>query len=566
MGVKQLTKKVEKRVSFDKELEELIKKRKTKIKVVGCGGAGGNTVSRLMEVGIVGAETIAVNTDAQDLYFTDAHKKILIGKKLTKGLGAGADPKLGMEAARENKDEIRKALSGSDMVFLTCGLGGGTGTGSIPVVGEVAKRIGALTVAVVTLPFTMEGKQRMENAMFGLENLEKVVDTLIVIPNDKLLEIVPDVSLITAFKIADEVLVNAVKGITELVTKPGLVNRDFADVKAIMGSGGLAMIGLGESDSENRAYESVEKALNNPLITVDVENAKGALINIMGGPDLTLKEAQQIIETVSKRLSADARIIWGAQIEKELGERIKTLLILTGVSSPQIFGPGKPWSKEKKKEIEKVLGIEFIEWTPMKLKTVIENLKRVLSIARKPRMEEYTKVLKICLLGILFIGLVGFVFYLIFAIILGGWMLYSIKTIVGRENVVLDAIAAKAKANNLNIKALIRIEEIRGYIFVEGEREDIESIVKTIPQVRGLIKKPIEISKIENFLKPRKVEVELNIGDTVEVIGGPFKGEKGKVVRYDKAKRECTIELLEVTVPIPVTVSVDLVKIIKKVE
>jgi len=344
----------------DEELRQILERRKTQIKVVGAGGAGNNTITRLMQVGIVGAETIAINTDAQDLLYTDADKKILIGRELTAGLGAGADPQLGMEAAKESKEEIKKALQGADMVFLTCGLGGGTGTGSLPVIGEVAKKLGALTVAVVTLPFTMEGKQRMENARWGLDLLEDVVDTLIVIPNDKLLEIVPDVSLVTAFKIADEILVNAVKGIAEMVTKPGLVNLDFADVRAIMNEGGLAMIGMGESDTENRAFEAVEKALSNPLLTVDISNAKGALINVMGGPDLTIREAQQIVETVSSRLAPDAKIIWGAQIDKALGEVVRTLLVITGVRSPQIYGREKKWTEEQKREIEKILGLEFI--------------------------------------------------------------------------------------------------------------------------------------------------------------------------------------------------------------
>jgi cell division protein FtsZ len=188
-----------------------------------------------------------------------------------------------------------------------------------------------------------------------------LVDTLIVIPNDKLLEIVPDVSLQTAFKVCDEILVNAVKGIAELVTKPGLINLDFADVKAVMSQGGLAMIGMGESDTENRALESVEKALNNPLISVDVNGAKGALINVVGGPDITIKEAQQIVETVSSKLAPDAKIIWGAQVAKELGDAVRTMLIITGVKSPQTFGSNKLWTKDRKKDIEKILEVEFVE-------------------------------------------------------------------------------------------------------------------------------------------------------------------------------------------------------------
>jgi len=362
MGTKQLVERgfQDKSSDVDQELRTILESRKTQIKVVGAGGAGNNTVSRLMQVGIVGAETVAVNTDAQDLLYTDSDKKVLIGKELTSGLGAGANPNVGMEAAKENKDDIKKALQGADMVFLTAGLGGGTGTGSLPVIADVAKKIGALTIAIVTLPFAMEGKQRMANARDGLENLEKVVDTLIVIPNDKLLEIVPDVSLETAFKVCDEILVNSVKGIAELVTKPGLVNLDFADVRTVMSEGGLAMIGMGESDTENRATEAVEKALNNPLISVDVEGATGALINVIGGPDITIREAQQIVENVSTKLSPDAKIIWGAQISKELGETIRAMLIITGVKSPQIFGPKKLWSKETRGDISEELGVDFV--------------------------------------------------------------------------------------------------------------------------------------------------------------------------------------------------------------
>ena len=346
--------------SIDEDLRKLLEARQAEIKVVGVGGAGNNTVSRMMQVGIVGAEIVAVNTDAQDLLYTDADQKVLIGKELTRGLGAGADPNIGMESAKENKDDIKEALQGADMVFITCGLGGGTGTGAAPIVGDVAKKLGALTVGVVTLSFTMEGKQRMENAKRGLEELENVVDTLIVIPNDKLLEIVPDVSIMTAFKVSDEILVNSVKGIAELVTKPGLVNLDFADIKAVMGSGGLAMIGMGESDTENRALEAVEKALNNPLLDVDIDGATGALVNVSGGSDVTIKECQEIVEAVSSKLSPEAKIIWGAQINKEMGDMVRTMLIVTGVKSPQIYGHTKTFTKEKEHEIEKILGIDFV--------------------------------------------------------------------------------------------------------------------------------------------------------------------------------------------------------------
>ncbi len=344
----------------DEELRKILESKRAEIKVIGCGGAGGNTVSRMMQVGIVGAEAIAINTDAQDLLYTDADIKILIGKEITGGLGAGADPRVGEESAKESKNDIKKVLENADLVFVTCGLGGGTGTGSAPITADIAKKAGALTVGIVTLPFSMEGKSRMDNARGGLEKLEKTVDTLIVIPNDKLLEIVPDVSLATAFKVADEILVNAVKGITELVTRPGLVNLDFADIRAVMTNGGIAMIGMGDSDSENRAVEAVERALNNPLLDVAIDGAKGALINVSGGVDITIRECQKIVEAVATRLSPDAKIIWGAQIVKELGDSIRTMLIVTGISSSP-FIKQVSVQKEKKKESEKVFGIDFIE-------------------------------------------------------------------------------------------------------------------------------------------------------------------------------------------------------------
>ncbi len=345
----------------DEDLRKLLEARRADIKVMGIGGAGNNTVSRMMQVGIVGAEVIAVNTDAQDLLYTDADRKVLIGKDLTRGLGAGADPKIGSEAARESREDIKDALKEGDMVFVTCGLGGGTGTGASPVIAEVAKKLGLLTVGVVTLPFSMEGRQRMSNAQQGLDELEKIVDTLIIIPNDKLLEIVPDVSVVTAFKVCDEILVNAVKGVTELVTKPGLVNLDFADIRAVMTDGGLAMIGLGESDTENRAVEAVEKALNNPLLDVEIEEANGALVNVSGGTDITIRECQEIVEAVSAKISNDAKIIWGAQITKELGDIVRALLIVTGVQAPEAYAYGeRVFPKEKQKEIEKILGIDFV--------------------------------------------------------------------------------------------------------------------------------------------------------------------------------------------------------------
>ncbi len=344
---------------IDNELEELLKKHQATIKVVGCGGGGSNTISRINEVGIVGVETIAVNTDAQDLLFTNSTKKVLVGKEVTKGLGAGSNPKLGEEAARENEKEIRESLKGADMVFVTCGLGGGTGTGSAPVVAEISKKMNALTIGIVTVPFSVEGQSRYQNALYGLSKLKKNVDTLIVIPNDKLLEIAPNLPLNTAFKVADEILTNAVRGIAELVTKTGLVNLDFADIKAVMGDGGVALIGLGESDSNNKAEEAVEKAINNPLLDVDISGATGALINISGGEDLTLDETRKAVEKISEKLDEDARIIWGAQIYENLKNKIRVLIVVTGVKSSQILGNSSP--EEIKKDIEDELGINFVD-------------------------------------------------------------------------------------------------------------------------------------------------------------------------------------------------------------
>jgi len=353
----------EKQCDMDSELEKVLATQKAKIKVIGCGGGGNNTINRITEVGVTGAETIAINTDAQDLLYTSADKKILIGKETTKGLGAGSVPKIGEEAAKEQESEIKQAMQGADMVFVTCGLGGGTGTGASPIVAEVGKKMGALVVGVVTMPFAMEGQRRYENAVIGLEKMESIVDTLIVIPNDKLLELAPELPLHTAFKVADEILTNAVKGIAELVTRAGLVNLDFADIRAVMENGGVALIGVGESDSENRAVEAVEKAISNPLLEVDVGGASGALINVCGGPDMTLNEARKVVETISDRISEDARIIWGAQIMEDLAGTLRVLLIVTGVQSTQIFGtkPKKLKREGKVKEIEKELGIEFID-------------------------------------------------------------------------------------------------------------------------------------------------------------------------------------------------------------
>ena len=348
--------------SIDKELEQLVQRQGARVKVIGCGGGGGNSVSRMKEIGIKGCEVIAINTDAQDLLYTSADVKILIGRELTGGLGAGSNPKIGEEAARESEQEIRKRLSNSDLVFITCGLGGGTGTGSAPVIADLAKKAGALVIAIVTLPFTVEGQKRIENAQYGLERLEQIADTLIVIPNDKLLELAPELPIQTAFKVADEILTNSVKGIAELITSAGLVNLDFADVKAVMSDGGVSMIGIGESDSaQNRAIEAVERAIHNPLLDVNIESAKGALVNVIGGPDMSLDEYRQIMEKISTKVSQDAKIISGAKISPDMEKNIKVLLIVTGVKSPQILGSSSAYKNKENTDLGNELGINFVD-------------------------------------------------------------------------------------------------------------------------------------------------------------------------------------------------------------
>ncbi len=362
-GIKTNRFDISKTKEFDKSLEDLIASKRANIKVVGVGGSGNNTLTRMFEVGIKGAEFIAANTDAADLLCTPADKKVLLGKEITNGLGAGADPAVGEAAAKEQEQEIKEALQGADMVFICCGMGGGTGTGAAPVVAQVAKKINALTIAVVTLPFKAEGRRRMSSALDGVEKLRNVVDTLITVPNEKLMAIAPGLPLPIALKIADDVLTNAVKGITELITKPGLINVDFADVKRIMGKGGVALIGTGESDAKDKKLETVvEKVLNNPLIDVDVSTAKGMLIDVSGGPSLTLEEANKVVELIGQKLPEDITIIWGAHIFPDLKNTIKVLSIITGVTSKQISGKSivEDQHTKEKLEVEEELGITFL--------------------------------------------------------------------------------------------------------------------------------------------------------------------------------------------------------------
>ena len=326
---------------LDEELISLMEKSKANIFVTGTGGAGNNTISRLNEMGIEGATTITINTDAQDLFYSQSGKKILLGRQTCGGLGAGGEPSIGEECAEESEDEIRDTLEGADMVFVACGLGGGTGTGSAPIICKLSKKAGALTVAVVTMPFSAEGIRRRENAEKGLDKLKANADTVIVIPNDKLLEVAPNLPINKAFMVSDEILGRAVKGITELITKPGLVSLDFADIRSIMEGSGMAMIGMGESDSGDRALESVHEALSSPLLDIDISDAKGALINISGSPDITLHESEKIVQIVADKLDPEANIIWGAQIDESLQNTIRTTIVVSGVKSQYSFNDNK---------------------------------------------------------------------------------------------------------------------------------------------------------------------------------------------------------------------------------
>lgn len=341
----------------DEELFKFIESSRPKIYVVGTGGSGCNTMNRMFEVGIEGADLIAMNTDVQHLVKVRAGRKVLLGKKTTKGLGAGGNPQVGEEAATESAEEIKNVLDGAAMVFIACGLGGGTGTGSAHVIAEQAKEAGALSIAVVTLPFASEGRVRMENAISGLNKLKKCADTTIVIPNDKLLTIAPDLPINTAFKVSDEVVTAAVKGITELMTKAGLVNLDFADLRTVLTGSGCGVVSMGEASVEARADQraliAVETALNSPLLDVDISTADKALINVIGGGDMTLKEAELVVNEVSKRINPLSHIIWGARVEKEAQKSaVRVLVVLAGTSFPD-------YGVEKKKD-EVVLDLDLI--------------------------------------------------------------------------------------------------------------------------------------------------------------------------------------------------------------
>ena len=312
------------------------------LKVVGVGGGGVNAVNRMIEAGLRGVEFIAVNTDAQALLMSDADVKLDIGRELTRGLGAGADPSKGRQAAEDHSDEIEEALKGADMVFVTAGEGGGTGTGAAPIVAKIARSLGALTIGVVTRPFSFEGKRRSTQAESGIENLREEVDTLIVIPNDKLLEMTDvEVSILDAFKSADQVLLQGVSGITDLITTPGLINLDFADVQSIMSQAGSALMGIGSARGEDRARVAAEMAISSPLLEASIDGARGVLLSVAGGSDLGLLEVSGAAKLIEEAAHDEANIIWGTVIDDALGDEVRVTVIAAG------FDGGVPKKREQ---------------------------------------------------------------------------------------------------------------------------------------------------------------------------------------------------------------------------
>jgi len=303
-----------------------------RLKVIGVGGSGGNAISRMMACKIKGVEFIAINTDAQDLHKTGAPQKIHIGKNLTRGLGGGMNPEIGRQAAEENRDEIHEALKGSDMIFVTCGLGGATGTGASPIIAEVAKDLGALTIAVVTKPFGFEGVQRARIAEEGLKELYERIDTLITIPNDRLLAIIDKkTTLLDAFKIVDDVLRQGVQGISDLITNTGVINLDFADIRAVMENAGSALMGIGRSSGENRAAEAAKMAISSPLLELSIDGARGVLFNVRGGEDLAMSEVEEAARVITESVDKNAKIIFGSSVDEasKKGE-VEIIVIATG--------------------------------------------------------------------------------------------------------------------------------------------------------------------------------------------------------------------------------------------
>jgi cell division protein FtsZ len=309
-----------------------------RIVIVGAGGAGNNTVNRLYNIGVDGAETVAINTDKQHLKMVEADTKILVGKSLTQGLGAGGDPSMGERATEMAQGTIKEVLGDADLVFVTAGMGGGTGTGAAPVVSKIAKEQGAIVVGMVSTPFNVE-RARTVKAEEGLEKLRNEADSIIVLDNNRLLDYVPNLPIGKAFSVMDQIIAETVKGISETITQPSLINLDYADMSTIMNQGGVAVMLVGETQDKNKTKEVVSDALNHPLLDVDYRGASGGLVHITGGPDLTLKEAEGIADNITERLDASANVIWGARIQEQYKGRVRVMAIMTGVQSAQVLGP-----------------------------------------------------------------------------------------------------------------------------------------------------------------------------------------------------------------------------------
>ncbi len=333
------------------------------IKVVGCGGGGNNAVNRMVDAGLRGVEFIAINTDRQALAMSGAQTKIQIGEKMTKGLGAGAVPEVGRRAAEESREEIAAALAGADLVFVTAGMGGGTGTGAAPVVAEVARDLGALTISVVTKPFAFEGKQRMKNAEMGIADLKQRVDTLVVIPNDRLLQVVSKgTTMLEAFRIADDVLRQGIQGISDLIAVPALINLDFADVKTVMESGGMAHMGIGTGKGENRMVEAAKNAISSPLLETNIDGARAVLINITGGEDISIVDINEAANLVMQAADPEANIIFGAGIDETMGDEVRITVIATGFEKTP-FPPKEPAKKPRELEKERLFGSNYTTGT-----------------------------------------------------------------------------------------------------------------------------------------------------------------------------------------------------------
>ncbi|WP_049995965.1 cell division protein FtsZ [Halococcus sediminicola] len=326
---------LEKQRRDETELEEFGDPR---IVVVGCGGAGNNTVNRLYNIGVDGAETIAINTDKQHLQMVEADTRVLVGKSLTQGLGAGGDPEMGERATEMAQGTIKEVLSGADLVFVTAGMGGGTGTGAAPVVAKIASDEGAIVVGMVSTPFNVE-RARTVKAEEGLEKLRSEADSIIVLDNNRLLDYVPNLPVGKAFSVMDQLIAETVKGISETITQPSLINLDYADMTSIMNQGGVAVMLVGETQDKNKTEEVVKDAMTHPLLDVDYRGASGGLVHITGGPDLTLKEAEEIAERVTDRLDPSANVIWGSRIREEYKGKVRVMAIMTGVQSAQVLGP-----------------------------------------------------------------------------------------------------------------------------------------------------------------------------------------------------------------------------------